>query len=148
MHKKSLKFANVVELAKLNLTYIAVVKGGPGFDDRLEHPAVQINSSSPSIILQGDIGGPLVHNFGFQDQPKVVAIATNINSECSRYFEKPGVFTLVGAYREWILDIIELHGLGTEELERIGNSSVASIFHIYHTFFLLIVCFLELYVYL
>ena len=89
-----------------------------------------------------------MHNFGFQDKPKVVAIATNMNSECSRYFEKPGVFTLVGAYREWILDIIELYGLRTDELDRKGNSSVASIFHIYPTFFLLIVCFVEFYVYL
>ena len=69
-----------------------------------------------------------------------------MNSECSRYFEKPGVFTLVGAYREWILDIIELNGLGSEELERKGKSSVASIFHIYHPFFLLIVCFDEIYI--
>ena len=58
------------------------------------------------------------------------------------------MFTLVGAYRDWILDIIELYGAGTEELERKGNSSVASIFHIYHSFFLLIVFFVELYVYL
>ena len=90
----------------------------------------------------------MIHNFGFQDKPKVVAIATNINNECSRYFEKPGVFTLVGAYREWILDIIELYGLRTEELDRKGNNSVASIFHIYHPFFILIVCFVELYIYL
>ena len=59
------------------------------------------------------------------------------------------MFTLVGAYRDWILDVIELYGAGTEELERKGNStSVASIFHIYHPFFLLIVCFVEIYVYL
>ena len=81
--------------------------------------------------------------------PKVVAIATNVNSECSRYFaQKTGVFTLVGAYREWILDVIELYGLGTDQLERKGNSSVSSNFHIYHNFFLLVICFVEIYVYL
>ena len=43
MHKKSLKFANVVELVKLNFTYITVLKQSePGFNDRLEHPPVQI----------------------------------------------------------------------------------------------------------
>ena len=52
MYKKRLKFAPVVELAKLNFTYITVLKvakAGPGFDDWPEHPSVQINSSSPCI---------------------------------------------------------------------------------------------------
>ena len=53
MHKKGLKFASVVELEKLKFTYITVpkYKAGPGFDDQLEHPPVQINSSSPWIQL-------------------------------------------------------------------------------------------------
>ena len=49
--KKGLKFAPVVELAKLNFTCITVcteiAKAGPGFHDPPEHPSVQINSSSP-----------------------------------------------------------------------------------------------------
>ena len=45
MHKKGLKFAPVVELLALNST--KTVKAGPGFDDRPEHPSVQVNSSSP-----------------------------------------------------------------------------------------------------
>ena len=52
---KGLKFALVVELAKLICTYITVhtkiAKAGPGFDDRPEHPSVQINSSSPWIEI-------------------------------------------------------------------------------------------------
>ena len=48
MHKKGLKFATVVELAKLNSTYITA-KAWPGFDDRPEHPSVQTNSSSPLV---------------------------------------------------------------------------------------------------
>ena len=47
MHKKGIKFAPVVELAKANFTYITVLKARPGFDDRPEYPSVQINSSSP-----------------------------------------------------------------------------------------------------
>ena len=50
MHKKGLKFALVVELTKLNFTYITVLKlakAGSGFSDRSEHPSVQINSSTP-----------------------------------------------------------------------------------------------------
>ena len=49
MHKKGLKFAPVVELAKLNLTYDStkIAKSGPGFDDQPEHPSLQINASSP-----------------------------------------------------------------------------------------------------
>ena len=43
MHKKGLKFALVVEL--YHSTKIA--KPWPGFDDRLEYPSIQINSSSP-----------------------------------------------------------------------------------------------------
>ena len=44
MQKKSIKFASVVEFVKLNFTYITVLKykAGPGFDDQLEHPPVQI----------------------------------------------------------------------------------------------------------
>ena len=51
--KKGLKFAPVLELAKLNFTYITVctkiakAKARPGFDDWPEYPSVQINSSSP-----------------------------------------------------------------------------------------------------
>jgi hypothetical protein len=55
---------------------------------------------------------------------------------------------LVGAYRDWILDIIELYGLGTEELERTQRNNSVGIFRIYHPFFLLIVGFVELYIYL
>ena len=55
MHKKGLNFAPVGELAKLNFSYTyhstEIVKAGPGFDDQLEHPPVQINSSSPWILL-------------------------------------------------------------------------------------------------
>ena len=51
MHKKGLKFAPVVELAKLNFTYMyhstKIAKARPGFEDWPEHPSVQINSSSP-----------------------------------------------------------------------------------------------------
>ena len=51
MHQKGLEFEPVIELAKLNFTYITVhtkiPKAGHGFDDRPEHPSVQINSSSP-----------------------------------------------------------------------------------------------------
>ena len=54
MHKKGLKFTPVVELAKLNFTYITVctkiAKAEPGFDDWPEHLFVQINSSSPCLI--------------------------------------------------------------------------------------------------
>ena len=49
MHKKGLKFVPVVELAKLNSTYITELKAGPGFDDRPEHPSVQINSNVPVL---------------------------------------------------------------------------------------------------
>ena len=53
MHKKGLKFALVVELVKLNFTYMyhstKIAKAGPGFDDRAEHPSLQMNSSSPWI---------------------------------------------------------------------------------------------------
>ena len=52
MHKKPLKFVPLVELAKLNFTYITVLtwaKARPGFDDRPEYPSVQINSSSPCV---------------------------------------------------------------------------------------------------
>ena len=51
MHKKGLKFAPLVELAKLNFTKMA--KAGPGFDDLPEHPSVQINYFSPRLGLQG-----------------------------------------------------------------------------------------------
>ena len=38
--KKGLKFASVVELTKLKFTYSTKIdKTGPGFDDRLGHPA-------------------------------------------------------------------------------------------------------------
>ena len=51
MHKKGLKFAPVVELAKLFFAYTyhstKIAKARPGFDDRPEYPSVQINSSSP-----------------------------------------------------------------------------------------------------
>ena len=51
MHKKGLKFAPVVKLAKLNFTYLyhstKIAKARPGFDDWPEYPSVQINSSSP-----------------------------------------------------------------------------------------------------
>ena len=54
MHKKDLKFAPVVELAKLKFTYVyhssKIAKAWPGSDDRPQHPSVQINSSSPWII--------------------------------------------------------------------------------------------------
>ena len=42
----------VVEFAKLNFTYITVVKKAkakPGFDDWREHPSFEINSSSLCI---------------------------------------------------------------------------------------------------
>ena len=47
-HKKGLKLALVVELEKLNFTYIStkIAKAGPGFDDWSEHPPVLISSSS------------------------------------------------------------------------------------------------------
>ena len=53
MHKKGLKFAPVLQLAKLNFTYITtkITKARPGFDDRPEYPSVQINSSSPCIVV-------------------------------------------------------------------------------------------------
>ena len=51
MHKKGLKFAPVVKLAKLNFTYTyhrnKIAKARPGFDGWPEYPSVQINSSSP-----------------------------------------------------------------------------------------------------
>ena len=53
MYKKGLKFAPVLELAKLNFTYMChstkIAKARPGFDNQPEHPSVQINSSSPWI---------------------------------------------------------------------------------------------------
>ena len=52
MHKKGLKFAPVVELAKLNFAYnhsTKIAKARPGFNDPPGHPFVQINSSSPLI---------------------------------------------------------------------------------------------------
>ena len=52
LHKKGPK--PVVELAKLNFTSLVllyhntkIARTRPGFDDRPEHPSVQINSSSP-----------------------------------------------------------------------------------------------------
>jgi hypothetical protein len=55
MHKKGLRFAPVVELAKLNFTYIyhstKIAKARPGFDDGPEYPSVHINSSSPWFIV-------------------------------------------------------------------------------------------------
>ena len=51
MHKKGLKFALIVELCSKAKFYLhhstKIAKAGPGFDDRPEHPSVQINSSSP-----------------------------------------------------------------------------------------------------
>ena len=42
--KKGLKFAPVVELAKLNFTRSTkTAKAGPGFDHRFEHTAAKIN---------------------------------------------------------------------------------------------------------
>ena len=39
MHKKSLEFATVLELAKLNFTYSTkLAKARPGFDDLPEYP--------------------------------------------------------------------------------------------------------------
>ena len=58
------------------------------------------------------------------------------------------IYNPASTYKFQLKTTIELHGAGTEELERKGNSSVASIFHIYRPFFLLIVCFVEIYVYL
>ena len=53
MHKKGLKFAPVLELVKLNFTYITVLKyvakARPGFDDWPEYPSIQIDSSSPCL---------------------------------------------------------------------------------------------------
>ena len=47
MLKKDLKFAPDRE-AKFYLYHSTkIAKAGPGFDDRPEHPSVQINSSSP-----------------------------------------------------------------------------------------------------
>ena len=55
MHKRGLKFTHVVDLVKLNFTYITVVKqpklGLNLIIDPLEHPSVQINSSIPCIVL-------------------------------------------------------------------------------------------------
>ena len=52
---------------KLNFTYITVIKykAGPGFDDQLEHPPVQINSSSPWLLCQNDT--PLVNGSALQN---------------------------------------------------------------------------------
>ena len=51
MLKKGLQFALVVELTKLNFTYMyhstEIAKAGSGFDDRPEHSSVYINSSNP-----------------------------------------------------------------------------------------------------
>ena len=47
MHKKGLKFAPLVELAKLNFTKMA--KAGPGFDDLPEYPSVQIKQGSQAF---------------------------------------------------------------------------------------------------
>ena len=55
MHKRGLKFTHVVDLVKLNFTYITVVKqpklGLNLIIDPLEHPSVHINHSSPCIVL-------------------------------------------------------------------------------------------------
>ena len=66
MHNNSLKFAPVVELAKLNFTYITVfriAKARPGFDHRPEYPSIQINSSSPWLYIAGSFleFNPLFH---------------------------------------------------------------------------------------
>ena len=54
MHKKGLKVASVLELAKLDFTYITVhTKTRPGFDDQPEYPFVQIDFSSPWLNIQG-----------------------------------------------------------------------------------------------
>ena len=46
MHKKGLKFATVVELAKVKFTYMyhssKIAKAGPGYDVQPDHPPVQI----------------------------------------------------------------------------------------------------------
>jgi hypothetical protein len=50
MHKKGLKFAPVVDLAKTNFNLYRstkIAKAGPEFDDWPVHPSVQIDSSSP-----------------------------------------------------------------------------------------------------
>ena len=50
MHKKGLKFAPVLENSesKFYLHHRTIIaKAGPGFDNRPEHPSVEINSSSP-----------------------------------------------------------------------------------------------------
>ena len=58
-------------------------------------------------LLQGDIGSPLVH--GFDGIPKVVAIATNINSNCRKTLKKVAVFTLVGPYFDWIRGTLHIY---------------------------------------
>ena len=55
MHKKGLKFAPVLKLAKLN-TYLyhatKIAKARPGFEDQPEYPSVQINSSCPWCVTE------------------------------------------------------------------------------------------------
>ena len=54
MHKKRLKICTCCRVteAKFYLCHSSkMAKAGPGFDDRLERPPVQINSSSPCLDL-------------------------------------------------------------------------------------------------
>ena len=50
MHKKRPKICRVSK-AKIYLYHSSkIAKAGPGYDDRTEHPPVQINSSSPWLF--------------------------------------------------------------------------------------------------
>ena len=75
MHKKGPKFAPVVELAKLNFTYITIfitisnhntkiAKDRPGFDDRPEHPTFRPDKFQQS--LSHEIPSVFT-NLGFQN---------------------------------------------------------------------------------
>ena len=52
MHKKRHKFCTCYRVSLFYLYHSTkIAKAGPGFDDRPEHPSVQINSSSPWYIV-------------------------------------------------------------------------------------------------
>jgi hypothetical protein len=54
MHKKRPKICTCCRFGKAKFYLyhsFKIAKAGPGFDDRPEHPSVQINSSSPACIV-------------------------------------------------------------------------------------------------
>lgn len=58
--------------------------------------------ATPGVVFQGDSGGPLLYN-GI-----VVGITSNGGKKCGQV-KKPGVYTIISHYTEWVDSI-----MGTE----------------------------------